>query len=45
VALTVTGAVVSRLLPESRKGEGIGFFSLSGVIGLGLSGLFIGLLF
>lgn len=42
VALTVTGAVVSRLLPESRKGEGIGYFSLSGVLGSAF-GPFIGL--
>lgn len=43
VGSTATGSIVARVLPPDRRGEGIGYYSLSGVLGAAL-GPFLGIL-
>lgn len=42
VGSTATGSIVARVLPPDRRGEGIGYYSLSGVLGAAL-GPFLGI--
>ncbi|WP_333474113.1 MFS transporter [Lysinibacillus sp. JK80] len=42
IATTVIGTIVAHSIPESRRGEGIGYFAVSTALGTGL-GPFIGL--
>ena len=39
VAITGTGAIVARIVPESKRGEGIGYFALSTPLGAGVGPL------
>ncbi|KZE39913.1 multidrug MFS transporter [Bhargavaea cecembensis] len=43
VGSTATGSIVARVLPPDRRGEGIGYYSLSSVLGAAL-GPFLGIL-
>lgn len=43
IATTAASTIIAQILPESRKGEGIGYFSLSVILGTAL-GPFIGIL-
>ncbi|MEH7011501.1 MFS transporter [Neobacillus niacini] len=44
VASTATGTIIAQTVPRSRRGEGIGFFSLSAVLATAI-GPFVGMLF
>ncbi|MEH7276328.1 MFS transporter [Neobacillus vireti] len=44
VASTATGTIIAQSVPKSRRGEGIGFFSLSAVLATAI-GPFVGMLF
>lgn len=43
IAGTATGTIIAQILPNSRKGEGIGFFSLSAILSTAI-GPFFGIL-
>lgn len=43
IAGTATGTIIAQILPKSRKGEGIGFFSLSAILSTAI-GPFLGIL-
>ena len=43
IASTATGTIVAQILPQSRKGEGIGYYSMSATLGTAI-GPFIGIL-
>lgn len=43
IASTATGTIIAEILPDSRKGEGIGYYSLSGIFATAI-GPFIGIL-
>jgi MFS family permease len=43
IASTATGTIVAQIIPISRHGEGIGFYSISAVLGVAL-GPFVGVL-
>ncbi|WP_397536626.1 MFS transporter [Rummeliibacillus pycnus] len=43
IASTATGTIVAQILPRSRKGEGIGYYSMSATLGTAI-GPFIGIL-
>ena len=43
VVTTATGTIIAQMIPNSRKGEGIGYYSMSGVLASSI-GPFIGLL-
>ncbi|MFC7364695.1 MULTISPECIES: MFS transporter [Bhargavaea] len=43
IGSTATGSIVARVLPPDRRGEGIGYYSLSSVLGAAL-GPFLGIL-
>lgn len=44
IASTATGTIVARIIPPSRRGEGIGYYSLSAIIATAI-GPFLGLYF
>lgn len=44
VASTATGTIIAQIVPKARRGEGIGFFSLSAVLATAI-GPFVGMLF
>ncbi|WP_416828841.1 MFS transporter [Ectobacillus polymachus] len=44
ITSTATGTIVARIIPPSRRGEGIGYYSLSAIIGTAI-GPFLGLYF
>lgn len=44
VASTATGTIVAQIIPSTRRGEGIGYFSLSAVLATAI-GPFVGILF
>ena len=44
VASTATGTIIAQIVPKARRGEGIGFFSLSNVLATAI-GPFVGMLF
>ena len=44
VAGTATGTIIAQIVPKARRGEGIGFFSLSNVLATAI-GPFVGMLF
>lgn len=43
IASTATGTIVAQILPQSRKGEGIGYYSMSATLGTAI-GPFIGIM-
>lgn len=43
IASTATGTIIAEILPDSRKGEGIGYYSLSGIFATAI-GPFVGIL-
>ena len=43
IASTATGTIIAQILPKTRKGEGIGYYSMSSTLGTAV-GPFIGLL-
>jgi MFS family permease len=43
VASTATGTIVARIIPNSRRGEGIGFYSMGAILSVAL-GPFVGML-
>ncbi|MGM9924439.1 MAG: MFS transporter [Bacillus sp. (in: firmicutes)] len=44
IASTATGTIIAQILPPSRKGEGIGYYSLSAILATAI-GPFVGILF
>lgn len=44
VASTATGTIIAQIIPSTRRGEGIGYFSLSAVLATAI-GPFVGILF
>lgn len=44
IASTATGTIIAQIIPESRKGEGIGFFSSSAILSTAIGPL-LGILF
>ncbi|PIC64919.1 MFS transporter [Sporosarcina sp. P13] len=44
IASTATGTIVAQIIPVARRGEGIGFFSLSSILATAI-GPFLGILF
>lgn len=43
IAGTATGTIIAQILPNTRKGEGIGYYSLSAILATAI-GPFIGIL-
>jgi len=43
VASTATGTIVAQIIPDNRRGEGIGYYSLGAILGVAL-GPFLGIL-
>lgn len=43
LSTTATGTIIAEILPDSRKGEGIGYYSLSGIFATAI-GPFVGIL-